>query len=275
MSVQDTTGGGAAVDMHQPWAPAGSRLSLPSIADIENYCVFLDFDGTLVEIEDHPDDVRVDDSTRQFIERLRDKVGRALALVSGRDIHIVDRLLHPLKLPIAGVHGLQRRDACGRLHTPIIDRRAVECIAARVEAAFSAEPGIVVEKKTGAVAIHFRLRPDFEKRCCALARQIVRNRPDLHLVKGKMVCEIELNGNDQGAVIQAFLDERPFKGRKPIFASDDATDEAGFAAVNAHDGVSIKIGQDPTIAKFRAANVVELRSWFDELLMPTRMVGLQ
>jgi trehalose 6-phosphate phosphatase len=277
MSMQDMMGRGAAaaVDIRQPWAPSELRLAWPSIADIENYCVFLDFDGTLVEIEDRPDDVRIDVSTRQFIERLRDRVGRALALVSGRDIHIVDRLLHPLKLPIAGVHGLQRRDASGRLHTPIIDRRAVECIAARVEAAFSAEPGIVVEKKTGAVAIHFRLRPDFEKRCCALARQIVRNRPDLHLVEGKMVCEIRLNGNDMGAVIQAFLDERPFKGRKPIFTSDDETVEAGFAAVNARGGVSIKIGQGPTIAKFRAANVVELRSWLDELLTPARMVSVQ
>jgi trehalose 6-phosphate phosphatase len=119
------------------------------------------------------------------------------------------------------------------------------------------------------------LRPDFEKRCCAFARQIVRDGPDLHLVKGKMVCEIRLNGNDKGAVIAAFLGERPFKGRKPIFASDDAADEAGFAAVNARDGVSIKIGQGPTVAKFRAANVVELRGWFDELLMPARMVGIQ
>jgi trehalose 6-phosphate phosphatase len=275
--MQVTTRGSSAVAVAelQPWAPPGSRLALPSIADIENYCVFLDFDGTVVEIEDRPDDVRIDASTRQFIERLRDSVGRALALVSGRDIHVVDRLLHPLTLPVAGVHGLQRRDAAGRLHTPIIDRRVVDAIATQVETAFSAEPGIVVEKKTGAVAIHFRLRPDFEKRCCALAQQIVRDRPDLHLVKGKMVCEIGLNGNDKGAVIAAFLDERPFKGRTPIFAGDDAADEAGFAAVNARGGVSIKIGRDPTVAKFRAANVAELRGWFDGLLMPAQRVGIQ
>ena len=269
MSMQDTTGGSAAaaIDILQPWAPSRARRILPSIADIENYCVFLDFDGTLVEIEDRPDDVRVDAATRQFIERLRDRVGRAFALVSGRDIHIVDRLLYPLTLPVAGVDGLQRRDAAGRLHTPIIDRRVVEAVATQVEAAFSAEPGIVT--------MHFRLRPDFEKRCYALARKIVRNRPDLHLVKGKMVCEIRLNGNDKGAVIAAFLDERPFKGRKPIFAGDDATDEAAFAAVNVRDGVSIKIGEGPTVAKFRAANVGELRDWFDELLMPSRKVGIQ
>ncbi len=239
---------------------------LPSIDDLEQYCVFLDFDGTIVEIEDRPDDVRIDAATLRFIERLREKVGRALALVSGRDIHVIDRLLYPLVLPVAGVHGLQRRDASGRLHSPIIDQSVVDAIAGRLEAAFLSEPGVVIERKTGAVAIHFRLRPDFEKKCHALARKIVRGRPDLHMIKGKMVCEIRLHGNDKGAVIAAFLEERPFKGRKPIFAGDDATDEAGFIAVNARDGVTIKIGEDPSAAEYRAANILELRNWLDELM---------
>lgn len=252
--------------MGKPLASIGARRMLPSIDDLEQYCVFLDFDGTLVEIEDRPDDVRIDAATLQLIERLRDKVGRALALVSGRDIHVIDRLLYPLVLPVAGVHGLQRRDASGRLHSPFIDQNVVEAIASQVQAEFRSEPGVVIEKKTGAVAIHFRLRPDFEKKCHALARKIIRGRPDLHIIKSKMVCEIRLQGNDKGAVIATFLEERPFKGRKPIFAGDDANDEPGFVAVNACGGVSIKIGGDPTAARHRAANIVELRNWLDELI---------
>jgi trehalose 6-phosphate phosphatase len=255
---------------------------LPSIDDLEQYCIFLDLDGTLVEIEDRPDDVRIDPATLRFIERLRDKVGRALALLSGRDIHVIDRLLYPLVLPVAGVHGLQRRDASGRLHSPIIDQSIVDAIAAKIEAAFVSEPGVVIERKTGAVAMHFRLRPDFEKRCLALAREIIRDRPGLDMIKGKMVCEIRLHGNDKGAVIATFLEERPFKGRKPIFAGDDATDEPGFVSVNARDGVSIKIGENPTAAKFRAANVLELRNWLNELITapgelsaPPKTAGMQ
>ena len=248
---------------------------LPEIDDLSRYCIFLDFDGTLVELEDRPDDVRVDTATIQFIERLRDKVGRALALVSGRDIHAIDRFLHPLVLPVAGVHGLQRRDAAGHLHTPVIDPSVMDDIAAELEAAFREEPGIFVERKTGAVALHFRLRPDFEKRCYTLAQQIVSNRPELDLMTGKMVCEIGLQGFDKGAVIEAFLNERPFKGRRPIFAGDDVTDEDGFAAVNACDGISIKIGRGPTIAKYRVANITELHDWFDEIASARRLVCAQ
>jgi trehalose 6-phosphate phosphatase len=268
MNMQSTRNSHSATDtMRKPLASIGARQMLPAIDDLEQYCIFLDFDGTLVEIEDRPDDVRIDAPTLQLIERLRDRVGRALALVSGRDIHVIDRLLYPLVLPVAGVHGLQRRDASGRLHTPIIDQSVVEAIAAQVEAEFHSEPGVVIEKKTGAVAIHFRLRPDFEKKCCALARKIIRERPDLRMIKGKMVCEIRLQGNDKGAVIATFLEERPFKGRKPIFIGDDATDEPGFVAVNARDGLSIKIGDDPTAAKYRAANILEMHNWLDELVV--------
>ncbi len=276
-SIGATTG-----TIRKPLASIGARHMLPSIVDLGQYCIFLDFDGTLVEIEDRPDDVRIDAATLQFIEKLRDKVGKALALVSGRDIRVIDRLLYPLVLPVAGVHGLQRRDAAGRLHSPVIDQGVVESIAARVESAFLSEPGVVIERKTGAVAIHFRLRPDFEKKCHALARKIVHDRPDLHMIKGKMVCEIRLQGHDKGGVIATFLEERPFKGRKPIFAGDDVTDEPGFVAVNARGGVSIKIGEDRTAAIYRAANILELRNWLEglmatpaDLVKSSKTAGLQ
>jgi trehalose 6-phosphate phosphatase len=97
-----------------------------------------------------------------------------------------------------------------------------------------------------------------------------------------MVCEIRLHGNDKGAVIATFLDERPFKGRKPIFVGDDATDEPGFVAVNARDGVSIKIGDEPTAALYRAADLQEFLLWLAELVAepktlaaPTKSAGVQ
>ena len=97
-----------------------------------------------------------------------------------------------------------------------------------------------------------------------------------------MVCEIRLQGNDKGGVIETFLEERPFKGRTPIFVGDDVTDEPGFVAVNARGGVSIKIGDDPTAAKYRAANIQELRHWLNEAMAapkqlpaPSKTAGMQ
>jgi trehalose 6-phosphate phosphatase len=247
-----------------------ARPGLPVLGDPQTYCIFLDFDGTLVEIADRPDDVRIDSATLRFLENLREATGRALALVSGRDIGVIDRLIHPLILPVAGVHGLQRRDAAGRLHSPAIDQSVVESIALEAAEAFRLEPGVAIEKKTGAVAIHFRLRPDFEKSCRAFVRRILSERSDLHLIEGKMVCELRLSGSDKGAVVEAFLNERPFKGRTPIFAGDDATDEPAFAAVNALGGLSIKVGAGPTVARYRVNTIPDLRAWLEGLTAPGR-----
>lgn len=252
-----------------------AQPSLPVLGNLQDYCIFLDFDGALVEIADRPDNVRIDAAMLQFLENLRDASGHALALVSGRDIGVIDRLIHPLILPVAGVHGLQRRDAAGRLHSPVIDQSVVESMAAEAAAAFRLEPGVVIEKKTGAVAIHFRLRPDFEKRCHAFARKISGARADLHLIEGKMVCEIRVSGSDKGGVVDAFLDERPFKGKTPIYAGDDATDEPAFAAVNARGGLSVKVGGGRTVARFRAKDIPDLRHWLEGLVAMTRGAGVQ
>jgi trehalose 6-phosphate phosphatase len=243
---------------------------LPSIENIDRFAIFLDVDGTLVEIADRPDSVRLEADTLRLLEALSVRTGRALAVVSGRDIAAVDRLLHPLVLPAAGVHGLQRRDAGGRLHKTRLDSLELEEAVKALEEQIGKERGVLIEPKTGAVALHYRLRPELEARCREIAETIVRNRPDLELMKGKMVYEMRLQGSDKGDVIEAFLREPPFRGRTPIFAGDDLTDEIGFAIVNAHGGISIKIGESSTLARFRAANVRELLSWLSELACAPR-----
>lgn len=243
----------------------GSRLMLPDLDDIGRCAIFLDLDGTIAELADHPDAVRVEPATLRLLERLRDKTGHALAVISGREIAAVDRLLRPLALPVAGVHGLQRRDAAGRLHIVAQDASPLRRVAALVEKAIGEEPGVVIEKKQGAVALHFRQRPELEPRCRTIAETAVNQRPSLRLLCGKMVFEIKLEGADKGVVIDAFLREAPFSGRLPIFAGDDVTDEVGFEAVNARGGISVKIGDGASAARFRAKSLHELREWFEEL----------
>lgn len=243
---------------------------LPSIDEIGRFAIFLDFDGTVVEIADRPDAVRVDVATIRLLEALSEAADHALAVVSGRDIAVVDRMLHPLVLPVAGVHGLQRRDAAGKLHRAALEPSELASAVISVEEAIGREPGVFIETKTGAVALHYRLRPELERRCRDIAERIVWRQPDLQLMQGKMVFEIRQQGSDKGDVIEAFLAEPPFKGRTPIFAGDDITDEIGFAIVNARGGMSIKIGESSTLARFRAADVRELHAWLSELAREPR-----
>jgi trehalose 6-phosphate phosphatase len=238
---------------------------LPTIDDLTRHAIFLDFDGTLVDIADRPNAVRTDASILRRIEIISHQVDHALAVVSGREIAIIDEFLHPLKLPVAGVHGFERRDSMGRLHQPQTNDSILAAAASAVTEAMGSEPGIVIEIKSGAVALHFRLRPDLETRCREITEDLTRDRPDLALLRGKMVFEIKHSGPDKGTVIKAFLDEPPFAGRIPIFAGDDVTDEAGFAVVNALGGLSIKIGPDQTAAAYRAADIDEFRNWLDNL----------
>ncbi len=236
---------------------------LPAIDDIACCAIFLDLDGTIVELVEHPDAVRVEASTLQLLTRLRDKTGGALAVISGREIALIDLLLRPLVLPAAGVHGLQRRDAAGIVHHQ--NTSDIRSVTSKLRKIIGEEAGIIIEQKPGAAALHYRLRPELERRCCEIAEEIVRSRPDLRLLRGKMVFEILEKGAGKGSVIEAFLSEPPFLGRRPIFAGDDVTDESGFSAVNALGGLSIKVGANNTAALFRARDVDELRGWLSKL----------
>jgi trehalose 6-phosphate phosphatase len=237
---------------------------LPNIENIERHAIFLDLDGTLAELVAHPDSVQVERSTLRLLDTLSEKVGGALAVVSGREIAVVDRLLRPLVLPVAGVHGLERRDARGLIHSR--DTADISSIISDLEKSIGHEAGVVIERKPGAIAVHYRLRPELERRCRDIVHGVLENRPDLRLLQGKMVYEIMPRGSDKGGAIQAFLSESPFVGRRPIFAGDDITDEAGFSVVNARNGISIKIGGGESVARFRAHDVLQFRAWLSGLV---------
>lgn len=238
---------------------------LPVIHCLTRYALFFDFDGTLANIADQPTAVRMDEATLRNIEKIQNKSNDALAVVTGREIVAIDAFFAPLRVPVVGVHGLERRDASGRIHRVSTDVQAFEAMANSIRLAIANEPGLILEVKNGAIALHFRQRPELETHCHEIMDGVTRNRPDLAMMRGKMVFEVKLKGADKGTGIAAFLDEPPFRGRVPVFAGDDFTDETGFAVVNACGGVSIKIGPEQTLAHFRAANIEEFKDWLERL----------
>jgi trehalose 6-phosphate phosphatase len=235
------------LDMSAPFAPD------PHAA------LFLDFDGTLVDIAPSPDAVCVPSGLVDALQRVAAGLKGALALVSGRPIREIDHWLAPLALPVAGIHGAERRRADGQIERPA--RASVDVIARVVEALARRHPGLRVEHKGVAVALHYRQAPECEALCLATLRQAVQNVPGLQLLTGKMVLEVLPGGIDKGQAIAAFLREPPFAGRRPVFVGDDVTDEAGFAMVQQMGGMGVKVGPGDSSATLRLPSAQALRDW--------------
>lgn len=219
--------------------------------------LFLDFDGTLVDLAPEPDAVIVPPDLTRSLKALGEYLGGALAVISGRPIAQIDQFLRPLHLPVAGVHGAERRSASGELsllHTHPLEH--VEEIAAELVAQ---HPRLRMETKRGSVALHYRQAPELEQICLHAMQAAVQESPGMTLLRGKMVVEAKPGGASKGNAIEAFLQEPPFAGRSPVFVGDDFTDEVGFATVQRLRGLGVKVGEGTSVAWHRVDSPAALR----------------
>lgn len=249
------------------------NISLLDLSAPEECALFLDFDGTLVEFADHPADVRLDSGTRKVLGRLTAVFEGAVAIITGRDINEIDRFLDPIRLPVAGVHGLTRRDAGGRLHSPEIDGTLVRHVQGSLGSLADQEDGIILEVKNGSVALHYRMRPELELICIEAMESAVSDLQGIHLMRGKMVIEAKADPSNKGGAVSDFLSEPPFAGRIPVFVGDDITDEDAFQEVNTRKGVSIKVGGGETCARYRAQDTAKFLEWLTETVKTFRGDG--
>lgn len=217
-----------------------------------NSAFFLDFDGTLVAIAPRPEDVHVEPRVGDLLRDLSCRFDNAVAVVTGRPLDVVDGFLAPLKLATAAEHGSVRRDASGHVYT---DTRSLQAIVSAGEALarfVESKPGLLLERKQTSVALHYRQRPELAETCLAAVEEAIAGADGLIVLSGKMVFEVRPKGCDKGVAVEAFLTESPFKGRVPVYMGDDVTDEDAFAVVNALGGVTIKIGDGDTHARYRS-----------------------
>lgn len=219
--------------------------------------LFLDFDGTVVDIAPQPHAVEVPEPLMAVLQDVREYLQGAVAIISGRPIEQLDAFLHPVQLPVAGVHGAERRGADGRLH--LLDTHPLDTVEAAARALAARHPGLLVENKRGSLALHYRLAPELEEECVRTMQDAVDQSPGVALLRGKMVVEAKPGGASKGRAIEDFLAEAPFKGRTPVFIGDDVTDEVGFSTVQRLGGVGIKVGEGPTVASRRLTDPTALR----------------
>jgi trehalose 6-phosphate phosphatase len=229
-----------------------------------DWAYFLDLDGTLLDFVDHPAAVSDGRRLRKLLVGLHRTTGGAVAVVSGRALADIDRLLghgRP-RLPVAGQHGLERRDARGRVtHHPFPAAR-LERARAQLAAAVVDRPELVLEHKGASLALHYRRAPRLGSYAHRLVRALApRLGPRFRVQPGKCVVEVKPAGRDKGGAVLEFMSEPPFRGRATVFIGDDVADEHGFTAVNRLGGLSIKVGPGRTAARWRLRDVAAVWAW--------------
>jgi trehalose 6-phosphate phosphatase len=221
--------------------------------------LFLDFDGTLVELADAPDTIVVPESLRPLLDRLAERLSGRLAVLSGRALGDLDRHLGA-GLPVSGSHGLEIRHSDGRLSAPSPPSGLASARAA-VDAFAKGTPGLLAEDKPASVALHFRGAPEREKEVQDFAARLAEE-TGLELQQGKMVVELRPGGADKGDALRALMREPQFAGARPWFVGDDLTDEHAFEAAAALGGAGILVGPArATVARYRLAGVEAVARW--------------
>ncbi len=209
------------------------------------FALLLDLDGTLLDIAPRPEAVVVPTGLPATLEAIRARLDGALALVSGRPIAELERLLAPLRTAAAGVHGAElRRRPDGR-----IERLGTPSLLDPVRRLLAATPlpeAVTVEDKEVAIALHWRRAAEPPAVLIAeLEARVAASDGSLEATFGKAVLELRPAGLDKGRAVAALLAEPPFAGRRPIFVGDDRTDEDAFRAVERVRGLAFPVGPTP------------------------------
>lgn len=227
------------------------------------WCLFLDVDGTLLEVTDSHSGLVADPEIKTLLREVAERLGGALALLSCRSIRYLDELLAPLRLPAAGLHGVERRKASGAMHGASFVDAQLDPARRDLQTLVAGHPGTWLEDRGRTLVVHYRAAPDagaeVREAVIAIAKPMGRN---YHVEDGHMTLEVKPRGFSKAAAIRAFMKEPPFSGRRPVFLGDHLTDKAGFGVVEDQGGISVAVG-DRVRGLYRLENATAVRSWFE------------
>lgn len=234
----------------------------PPLSRLAPAALFLDFDGTLVELADAPDAIAVPLGLRPLLDRLAARLEGRLAVLSGRAIDDLRRHLGPAAAVLSGSHGAELCYADGRT-VPVAAPAGLAEAREAVRRFAAGSDGLLVEDKPTGVALHYRLAPERE-RAVADFLEGLADRSGLAVQRGKMVAELRPAGADKGAALRRLMAEPPFAGARPVVVGDDLTDEHAFEAAAGLGGAGVLVGPSrPTAAKWRLGGVAEVARWLE------------
>ena len=215
------------------------------VSHLSETAVLLDIDGTLLDLAPTPREVWVPPGLSKTLNRLLQRTGGALALVSGRSLNDIDLIFAPDQHPVVGGHGAEMRldpeSEAVAAHAPPMDKE----LKRRLAAIAKLSPGILLEDKGYSLALHYRLAPHAEKAIYAAVSLIRADLPNapIEVLPGKCVCEIKHSGFTKASGVRELMTHEPFKGRRPFFIGDDVTDESVFAIMPDFDGLAFSVGR--------------------------------
>lgn len=240
-------------------------MKVSAIVPRLDWALFLDVDGTLLDLATTPAEVTTPKDLPKALCRVAHMLGGALALVSGRPVADIDALFRPLQLPSAGIHGLELSPNGGSPRQlaspmPVEQRRMLSATAQGLN-------GVLVEDKVYSMALHFRLTP--------AVRDVLRRRIELVLSSpafsayslhpGKMLWEVRRKRINKGGAVRALMDEAPFSGRIPVFIGDDETDLDGFEGARRMGGLALPVGRAGAGLESAFAGPPDVRAWIASL----------
>lgn len=243
-------------------AVSGSPPPLSLLSADQPIALFLDFDGTLIDIAPTPDSIVVPAGMASGLESLARRIHGRLALVSGRSVENISAYLGTCEIAVAGSHGAELFGADGHRIGPPAAALPHGVEQAFLEYVAQAE-GLEYEAKSHGAALHYRAVPAREAETREFAEDIARQH-GLAVKFGKCVVEIVRKGADKGNAVRAFMQERAFSDALPIFVGDDITDEDGFRAAIQLGGFGVIVGErNDTLARYRLVSPSGVHEWLE------------
>lgn len=239
----------------------------------DEWALFLDVDGTLLDFASEPEAVHVDAQLHDDLATLRGRLRGALALLSGRTLAQLDDLFDWRRHSAGGLHGRQLRFDDGRCVAAGDDEARIAQLRALAESRIAQMPGVLLEDKREALVLHYRNAPQARVAVEQLAREMLqRAGSDYKLQHGNHMVELIPAGTDKGRALATLLASEPFAGRRPWMLGDDLTDEHAFEEANARGGVSVIVGaRRPTRANFAIDDPRAVRAWLHGLAKSEQM----
>jgi trehalose 6-phosphate phosphatase len=231
-----------------------------------NVALFLDLDGTLLDITAVPTDVAAPVGLSATLGELQRKLDGAVAILTGRKIEEVDRLLTPARLTAAGVHGAEFRSA-PESEIEVVSASVPAALVSAVERLASSIPGVLVEHKGIAISVHYRAAPDMEPLLEAELRGLLdAHETRLELSCGRRVLELTPQASSKATALERLMRQPPFRGRRPIMIGDDLPDEAALATAVRLGGMGLKVGGEHFRGSgFDFTGPAQVRRWLGDL----------